>query len=77
MKVQVFAGLKDYFQREFEVSSDITNTQQLIEFLINSKPESAGLLRSCRFAVNDEFIEQHHKLDRHDIIDIIPPSSGG
>lgn len=77
MRVKVFAGLKDHFEREFEVKADVSNIEQLIQYLVSSKPESVNLLRNCRFAVNDEFIEQHHKLNRHDIIDIIPPSSGG
>ena len=77
MKVQVFAILKDHFEKEFEIEADISNAQELRNFLIQSRPQTTNILNNCRFAVNDEFVEMNYKLKPNDIIAIIPPSSGG
>lgn len=77
MKVQVFAALKDHFEKEFEVASDIATANELVEYLVQAKPLSATILYNSRFAVNEEFVDLNFKLDANDIITIIPPSSGG
>ena len=77
MKVQVFAILKDHFEKEFEIEADISNAQELRNFLIQSRPETTNILNHCRFAVNDEFVEMNFKLKPNDTVVIIPPSSGG
>lgn len=77
MKVEVFAVLKDHFEKEFEVDASITNTTELRNFLIQSRPEATNILNSCRFAVNYEFVDMNFKLETHDTIVILPPSSGG
>ncbi len=77
MKVQVFAILKDHFDKEFEIEEDISDATELKNFLIQSRPAAAMILHNCRFAVNDEFVEPNFKLQSYDTITIIPPSSGG
>lgn len=77
MKVQVFAILKDHFDKEFEIAQNISDTEELRNFLIQSKPETKTILSNCRFAVNDEFVEMNFKLRSNDTVVIIPPSSGG
>ena len=77
MKVQVFAILKDHFEREFEIDTSISNAQELRNFLIQSRPETTNILNHCRFVVNDEFVEMNFKLKPNDTVVIIPPSSGG
>ena len=77
MKVQVFAVLKEYFDKEFEVDASIADASDLRNFLIHSKPETKNILHNCRFAVNDEFVDMNYKLNPNDTITIIPPSSGG
>lgn len=77
MKVQVFAVLKDHFDKEFEVHANISNAQELKNFLIQSRPETKNILNNCRFAVDNEFVEMNFKLKIDDTIAIIPPSSGG
>ena len=77
MKIQVFAVLKDYFEKEFELTGDIKNTTSLTERLSKSNPAVTGMLSICRFAVNDEFIDNDYQLKQDDTICIIPPSSGG
>lgn len=77
MKVHVFAVLKDYFDKEFEVDRNIRDAAELKKFLIQAKPAAATILNNCRFAVNDEFVDLNFKLQSYDTITIIPPSSGG
>lgn len=77
MKIQVFAVLKDYFEKEFELTGNVKNTSSLITRLSDDKPAAAGLLNICRFAVKDEFIDNNYQLEEDDTVCIIPPASGG
>ncbi len=77
MKIQVFAVLKDFFNKEFELQEDIINIPGLKERLIQLNPAAASLLNICRFAVKDDFIDNDFQLQQHDTIYIIPPGSGG
>ena len=77
MKVQVFAVLKEYFDKEFELHENIHNIPALKERLVQFSPPASGILNSCRFAVNDEFIDNDFQLAENDTIYIIPPGSGG
>lgn len=77
MKIQVFAILKDYFDKEFQLTGNIQNAEALKQHLIRFNPAAAGLLERCRFAVNDEFVDLHFEITENDTISIIPPSSGG
>ncbi len=77
MKVQVFAGLKDYFEPVFEVDQGIQSIDDLKRRLVQQRPSSAALLQSCRFAVNDDFVDDDFGLKSSDSIVILPPSSGG
>jgi sulfur-carrier protein len=77
MKVQVFAGLKDYFDPVFEVGQKVQSVDDLKQELIRLEPTSAALLQSCRFAVNDDFVDDDFDLTASDSVIILPPSSGG
>ncbi len=77
MKIHVYAGLKDYFQPEFEVESVVRNTDELKAVLVTINDKAEAMLSSCRFAVEEGFINNEYKLNQHDTIVIIPPSSGG
>jgi molybdopterin synthase sulfur carrier subunit len=77
MKIQVFAMLKDYFDKEFFISGNIMNTASLKARLAEENPEAAGVLDICRFAVNDEFIDNNYQFSENDTICILPPASGG
>lgn len=77
MKIQVFAVLKDYFEKEFEVTGNVKNTSSLITRLSDDNPAATGLLNICRFAVKDEFIDNDFQLKEDDTVCIIPPASGG
>ena len=77
MKIQVFAVLKDYFDREFELDNDITDVASLQQHLSQLNTGAQGILQICRFAVHDEFVDQSYILTKNDTICIFPPSSGG
>jgi molybdopterin synthase sulfur carrier subunit len=77
MKIHVYAGLKDYFQPEFEIEGIARNTDELKTLLLAINDKAEALLASCRFAVEEGFIDNQFKLNEHDTIVIIPPSSGG
>lgn len=77
MKVQVFAVLKDYFEKDFELHNPIKDIFGLKEQLIKLNPAASSLLNICRFAVLDDFIDNDFQLQENDTIYIIPPGSGG
>ena len=77
MKIHVYAGLKDYFEPEFELGGERANTDELRAVLVKINGDAGQLLAACRFAVEDGFIDKDFKLNSHDTVVIIPPSSGG
>jgi len=77
MTIQVYAVLKDYFDKEFEIKEDVHSINELQEILIKRNPAFKNILAVCRFAVNDEFVDNRFELKQNDSIHIIPPSSGG
>ena len=77
MRVQVFAVLKEYFDKDFELEERINTISGLRERLIQLNPEAGSILQICRFAVKDEFIDNEFQLQENDTIYVIPPGSGG
>lgn len=77
MKIEVFALLKEYFDQQFFVPDLIEDINSLKDYLGRQNPAAIRVLSSCRFAVNDEFIDTSYKFKQNDNISIIPPSSGG
>jgi molybdopterin synthase sulfur carrier subunit len=77
MKIQVFAVLKDYFEKEFELSDNVNSIAALQQHLTQLNTEATGILKLCRFAVHNEFVDQNYILTNNDTICIFPPSSGG
>ncbi|MCC9137478.1 MoaD/ThiS family protein [Pontibacter silvestris] len=77
MKVQVFAALKDYFDKEFELKEDVDNVTELRQYLTELNTSAGNMLKTCRFAIDDEFVDQNYQLKENDTISVIPPSSGG
>ncbi len=80
MKLQIttYALVKDFFGQHFEleVKNQMTVTE-LKEELIRLKPESAGIINKCRFAVYDTIVGDDVILQENADVHIIPPSSGG
>ena len=77
MKIEVYAVLKDYFDKEFSIDAPISTVAELKEMLIHQNADAINVLKLCRFAVNDEFVQDNYELKPDDNIHIIPPSSGG
>jgi molybdopterin synthase sulfur carrier subunit len=77
MKVHVYAALKEYFTPEFELTASVRNTDELKACLLTINEHAGTILQTCRFAVEDGFIDNEFKLNDHDTVIIIPPSSGG
>lgn len=77
MTIEVFAVLKDYFQKEFEIAAHLGTVADLRQHLADVNPASADILSICRFAVQDEFVMDEYRLTENDRVIVIPPSSGG
>ncbi len=77
MKIQAFAVLKDFFDKEFILTGSVATIAELKSRLMAINPEASVVLEICRFAVNDEFVDLKYQLKENDTICIIPPSSGG
>lgn len=77
MNIEVFAVLKDYFDKEFQFDGNAKNIDELKQRLALQHPEAINVLELCRFAVRDEFVEPDYAINPNDTISIIPPSSGG
>jgi len=77
MRIHVYATLKDYFSPEFELEAVAHNTDELKRCLADINGQARQLLDSCRFAVEEGFIDNEYKLKENDTVIVIPPSSGG
>lgn len=77
MTIQVYATLKDFYKKQFEIPEHIGTIAGLREKLLELNPRATDILSICRFAVNDTFVENSYTLQPHDTISIIPPGSGG
>jgi hypothetical protein len=77
MKIFVYAGLKDFFLPEFELTEDVANIDQLRACLLGINAQAGKLLAACRFAVEEGFIDNTYKFKAHETVIVVPPSSGG
>ncbi|WP_448698786.1 MoaD/ThiS family protein [Mucilaginibacter sp. AW1-3] len=77
MTIQVFAVLKEHFDKEFEVGGDIHDIATLKDHLLKLNAEAGNILQISRFAVNNEFVNLDYAIKSNDTICIFPPSSGG
>lgn len=77
MTIHVYAGLKDYFLPEFELTDEVGNIDQLRASMLAINARAAKLLAACRFAVEAGFIDSTYKFKAHETVIVVPPSSGG
>ena len=78
VEVQLFAALTDYFDRKVDVEvSEGSTVSTLIDVLEKENPKATGLLKDCRFAVDEQFVDLNYALSHGEKIFILPPSSGG
>ena len=76
MKIHVYAGLKDYFLPEFELAGEVRDTDELKARLLAINSQADVVLSTCRFAVEDGFIDREFQLKGHNTVVIIPSGSG-
>ncbi len=79
VNVLLFARAKEIAQThciELEVLLP-TTIEQIRRQLAQTVPRLGTLLPSCRFAVNDAFVDEDQTVDKNDEIALIPPVSGG
>ncbi len=77
MKIEVFASLKDHFDKEFLIEEALASIKELKEHFQKINPDSSGILAACRFAISEEFVSDDYLINENDHILVIPPSSGG
>lgn len=77
MRIQVFAILKTFFKKEFELKAGIDTIADLRKHMAILNPDATQVLKRCRFAVQDEFVQNDYQLTGDEHIVVIPPSSGG
>lgn len=76
--VRMYAVLKDYFGESLQLDLEGGATiADIKESLAQKNPESSFILDKCRFAVNQEMAACAHIINNGDLIDVLPPSSGG
>lgn len=77
-KIVCFAGLKKFFGDETSVDATSEATySDVLEKLAKSHPEAEEVLKSCRIAVNEEFVPLNETIKDQTTLFLIPPSSGG
>ncbi|PRY52811.1 molybdopterin converting factor small subunit [Arcticibacter pallidicorallinus] len=77
MKIEVFAALKNYFSKEFEITEQLETVADLRQHLKNINPSSSQLINMCRFVVQEDLVTDAHPLLSNDHVVVLPPSSGG
>ena len=70
--------MQDHFGRTvaLEVESN-SRIATVVDVLEKQNPKATGLLKDCRFAVNENFVDLNYELSDGEKIFILPPSSGG
>lgn len=77
MKIEVFAALKNYFSKEFEITEQLETVADLRQHLKSMNPSSSQLINMCRFVVQEDLVADAHPLLSNDHVVVLPPSSGG
>lgn len=81
VKVLFFAASREAAGKSEETVelNDGATTKTLLEHLVQSYPGLSSVMRSCVFAVNQEYVPQSQALalQQNDEVAIIPPLSGG
>jgi len=78
VEVICFAGLRKYFGSGTTVRvGSGAPYSDVIDEMIRMKPEAGEILRTCRIAVNEEFISPGETIKSERTLILIPPSSGG
>ena len=68
--------MKEYLDEVTEIQFSGT-VQELTITLAELYPQTKNILSSCRFAVDNTFVNDSFQIKESDTVFIIPPSSGG
>ena len=76
VSVRLFAGVKE---KAGSPSLDVEGATiaEIRDALANACPPIAPQLSACRFALNDEFVDESTPVPDGATVDVIPPVSGG
>jgi len=78
VRVNFYAILKDYFSSSIDLDIDeIRTVSAFKELIVRINKESESVVFSCRIAVNNVITGDHVNFADGDIVDLLPPSSGG
>jgi len=78
LKISTYATAKELLGENFDLEVEDGNTIEVLKkILIARKPEAAGLINICRFAVNESIVDDKTEIKEDEHVHIIPPSSGG
>jgi molybdopterin converting factor small subunit len=78
LKINTYASVKEFFGESFELEVDNNSTiESLRKKIVAMKPETAGLINKCRFAVNESIVNDNTLIKEDENVHIIPPASGG
>lgn len=78
IKLVCFAGLRKFFNSELTLVMNLPCTyNDLLLQLSHIKPEAAAVIKNCRIAIDETFINANKQLDSQKTVFLIPPSSGG
>jgi sulfur-carrier protein len=78
LKIRTYASVKEIFGESFELEvNDGCTIEELKKRIVLVKPEAAGLINICRFAVNESIVNDKTQIKEDEHVHIIPPASGG
>jgi sulfur-carrier protein len=78
VKIKVFAVLKDYFDTDFELDvNEGLKVADVIDIIMIRNTMALPVLRKCRVAINENFVQTDYNVQENEELFIIPPSSGG
>lgn len=78
IKISTFAQLKDFFEKDFSIDvPESSSVKDVMQYLINLKPDARNLLNSSRVAINEKIVQLEFALQKNDSLFLLPPASGG
>ena len=78
LKIRTYASVKEILGDNIELEMERGCTiEGLRKKIISMKPEAAGLINICRFAVNESIVNDKTQIKEDEHVHIIPPASGG
>ncbi len=78
VSVRVFGALRDHFAAPPELAlAEGSRVREALEKLRELEPGAGPVLALCVFAVNGAFASEEQKLEAGDVLEVMPPFSGG